>query len=194
MRPVPQRKLIINFVSPRVCLDALKMTTHSARSLALYRNFLRGIRTVARGDRAKVINLRRSFNPQWRAELDNAAKTPTPDLGLRDIAERMTATLKLLESSRRLTTNLSSLSYHHYPHWLSGTANSTRLYAHTPKPIEWDPQDPLKALKLHEKRKRDREERGEGKLAELADNGLTAVRNRAESQNRVALGRWELKG
>lgn len=97
------------------------------------------------------------------------------------------STGSLLEASRKLTRNLSSLSYHHHPRPLRLTANSSRLYSHTDRPIEWDPRDPAKAMKLFEKRKRD----GHSEMPDLADAALRRTRDRAEKELGVALGRWE---
>ncbi|GAA5899085.1 uncharacterized protein JCM6883_005106 [Sporobolomyces salmoneus] len=169
------------------------MTQLNKRSTSLYRSFLRGVRSVSGQDSSKLINLRRSFNPQWRLELQAVESSPIVQLALDSVEQKMHSTLSLLESSRRLTTNLSSLSYHHHPFPLSSTSNSSRLYSHTLKPIEWDPKDAGKAMKTYEKRKKDREEKGEGRLGEMADLGLRGVRERAEREAGVALGRWELR-
>ncbi|GAA6011825.1 hypothetical protein JCM11491_000763 [Sporobolomyces phaffii] len=130
----------------------------------LYRRFLRGIRAVARQDAAKFENLRRSFRAQWRHEILHTSTS--------------ISSLALLEGSRRLTTNLASLSYHHYPYHLPSTSNSSRLYSHAPKPIEWDPQEPGKAAKLHQRRNIDERGKGEGKLGRLAEQVA-----RVESRN-----------
>ncbi|GAA5996817.1 hypothetical protein JCM5350_007115 [Sporobolomyces pararoseus] len=169
------------------------MTNLDSRSLSLYRTYLRSIRGLVGQDESKLINLRRSFNTQWRNELLQATGSMNLQEALDQVERKMSRTLSLLSSSRRLTSNLSSLSYHHHPHHIPSTSNSSRLYSHTPKPIEWDPQDPGKALKVFQKRKKDREERGEGKLGELVDFGLKGLRNRAEKEIGVALGRWDLK-
>ncbi|GAA5966750.1 hypothetical protein JCM3765_000936 [Sporobolomyces pararoseus] len=169
------------------------MTKLNARSLSLYRSYLRTIRSLVGQDGSKLINLKRSFNTQWRNELLQAAGSTKFDKALDRLEQKMNTTMSLLSSSRRLVLNLSSLSYHHHPYHLPSTSNSSRLYSHSPKPVEWDPQDPGKAMKAFEKRKKDREERGEGKLGELADFGLKGLRNRAEKELGVALGRWESK-
>ncbi|GAA5886619.1 hypothetical protein JCM16303_001389 [Sporobolomyces ruberrimus] len=167
------------------------MTKLHARSLALYRTYLRGVRDVSGKDESKLMNLRRAMNPQWRQVIKQASTTENPQVSLEELVNTVASSLALLQSSKSLTKNLASLSYHHHPFHLPSTSNSSRLYSHTPRPIEWDPQDPSKAMKSYEKRKKDREEKGEGKLGELADLGLRGVRNRAERRLGVALGRWE---
>jgi len=49
-------------------------------------------------------------------------------------------------------------------------------------------------MKNHLKRVKDREEKGEGVLAQLAEKGLRGLRNRAEKDCGILLGRWEIKG
>jgi len=164
-----------------------------------------------------LVNLRRSYRPQWAMELLEASRNEQSEQAIQAVGAKSTftscrrpsfrsladistshsqvnSTLALLESTRSLVTNLSDLSYHHHLHHLPRTSNASRLYSHSPKPIEWDPQDPGKAMKSYMRRRKDRDEKGEGILAELADRGLRGLRNRAEKDVGVALGRWESKG
>ncbi|GAA5834999.1 hypothetical protein JCM3766R1_002066 [Sporobolomyces carnicolor] len=164
------------------------MVKLDSRSLSLYRGFQRRLRDVCGRDGSMLINLRRSLNPQWRLALVEVHSSQEDTrVALDAIEAKMRSTGSLLEASRKLTRNLSSLSYHHHPRPLRLTANSSRLYSHTDRPIEWDPRDPAKAMKLFEKRKRD----GHSEMPDLADAALRRTRDRAEKELGVALGRWE---
>ena len=95
----------------------------------------------------------------------------------------VTSTVALLQSSPRLTHNLSSLSYHHYPGPIAHT-NPQRNNRNT---IVWKAAHPEAARKAHdtnERRQATRKTYEQG-----ADQALGECVQMAEGQRKVLLGR-----
>jgi hypothetical protein len=97
-------------------------------------------------------------------------------------------TIKALESSRALVRNLSSLSYHHYPHHLPHTNNARRL-VNAPRTIIWDPQSPGAAMKAHKAVQAKYERDPVNKIREQALTNLGQLVNLAEEQEGILLGK-----
>lgn len=179
-------------------------TAFQARSL--YRSFWRGLWHVSRGDMGRLANLRRLYRPQIReALLDsatdentiriNSASPSCPKLRSREFADprspRRTVlrTLTLLNSSRKLTRNISSLSYHHTPYHIPHANNSNRL-AHLPKPIVWQPSDPMQVTKAWENRRKNEQKDVTYAMSVAIDQGLMRMWREVEGDvGNVWLGR-----
>ncbi|EGU13335.1 putative Sulfite oxidase [Rhodotorula toruloides ATCC 204091] len=150
---------------------------------SLYRSFWRGLWHVSRGDMGRLANLRRLYRPQIReALLDTAMDENT-------IRINMLRTLTLLNSSRKLTRNISSLSYHHTPYHIPHANNSNRL-AHLPKPIVWQPSDPMQVTKAWENRRKNEQKDATYGMSVAIDQGLMRMWREVEGEvGDVWLGR-----
>lgn len=113
------------------------------------------------------LNLARLYRPQLRQVFasppDDLEQRGAPALSrlpyflLTSWWPTVSATLRLLRNNPGLVKNLSSLSYHHYPHHIPHTSNAHRLAPLQGPRIAWNPQDPeasLKAAKAHKKREK----------------------------------------
>ncbi|BGP21440.1 hypothetical protein JCM10295v2_000315 [Rhodotorula toruloides] len=101
----------------------------------------------------------------------------------------MLRTLTLLNSSRKLTKSIASLSYHHTPYHIAHANNSSRL-SHLPKPIFWQPSDPIQVTKAWDNRRRNAQKDSTYDMAVAIDQGLMRMWREAEGDvGNVWLGR-----
>lgn len=171
----------------------------TAGQRSLYRHFLRSLYTIARPTPNRV-NLVRLLRPQVRDVLHQVdlevARAASELLATSRLDETdpdhpaVDRTLGLLASSPHLLKNLSSLAYHHHPHFLAHTNNARRQVGQ-PVTFKWDTQAPEAARKAAEAESRRQRKDPSSGYGDKALAGVLACMRRAEQEHGVMLGRTE---